>query len=302
MPAFLGLLVNFSIIYINNLNLVVLMILAHYQAQQLLAALKAGLKETEISLDLNKTLSKVKIQNNELIFPDNQKLEEIQLKEPIKDDTSCFLIKDNSLIKIQLFSNQTNKFYKLVPTKDAPTLEISGIRMHVTKEMTPIEDTERKIGSIMPIKGFVLDTCMGLGYTAIAASKFADFVFTCEKDENVIEMARLNPWSKELFNNKKISVLKTDIFEEIKIFKSSMFDIIIHDPPRLSLASELYSLEFYKQIYRVLKHNGKLYHYTGSPGSKNRKINLARNVSERLRQAGFKNIQKAHYGLTAIKQ
>lgn len=277
------------------------MILTHIQAKELLEASKKGLKETEISLDLYKTLSKVKIQNNEFIFPDNQKLNESQLKKPIKDDNVCFLIRDNSLIKIQLFSDETNKFYKLVPTKDAPTIEISGIRMHATKDMTPMEDTKRKIESIVPIRGIVLDTCMGMGYTAIASSNLAEFVMTCERDENVLEIAKYNPWSEGLFNNRKISVLKTSVFDEIKIFKSQMFDVVIHDPPRLALATELYSLEFYKQIFRVLKNNGKLYHYTGSPGSKFRHVNLIGNVSKRLKQAGFKSIEKVHYGVKAVK-
>ena len=277
------------------------MIISAYQAKQLLEANKKDMKETEISLDLYKSLSKVKILNNEFIFLDNQKLDESQLKKPIKDDNVCFLIRDNSLVKIHLFSDETNKFYKLVPTREAPTIEISGIRMHATKYMTPMEDTKRKIESIAPIHGFVLDTCMGLGYTAIASSKLADFVITCEMDENVIEIAKHNPWSEELFNNKKISVLKTNILDEIKIFKSGMFDVVIHDPPRLTLATELYSLDFYKQIFRVLKNNGKLYHYTGSPGSKNRKINLVGNVSKRLKQAGFKNIERVHYGVKAVK-
>ena len=277
------------------------MILTHHQAKELLEAGKKGLKEAEISLDLYKNLSKVKIQNNEFIFPDNQKLNEFQLKKPIKDDNVCFLIRDNSLVKIHLFSDETNKFYKLVPTKDAPTIEISGIRMHATKDMTPMEDTKRKIESIAPIHGIVLDTCMGMGYTAIASSKLADFVMTCERDENVLEIAKYNPWSQELFNNKKISVLKTNVFDKIKVFKSQMFDVVIHDPPRLTLATELYSLEFYKQVFRVLKNNGKLYHYTGSPGSKFRHINLIGNVSKRLKQAGFKSIEKVHYGLKAVK-
>lgn len=277
------------------------MIISHYQAQQLLDTKKSGLKSIDISLDLNITKTRIHINNNFFIFPNNQKLEESQLKKAIKNDTICFLIKDNSLIKIQLFSEQTNKFYKLVPTKDAPTLEISGIRMHVTEEFTPIEDAKRKIESISPLRGIVLDTCMGLGYTAIMASKYADFIMTFEKDENVIEMAQLNPWSKGLFNNKKISVVNSSIFDEIKFLKNAMFDAIIHDPPRLSLATELYSLEFYKELFRVLKNDGKLYHYTGSPGSKFRKINLVKNVGKRLREAGFKDIKKAHYGLTAKK-
>ena len=277
------------------------MIISHFQAQELLGAKKNKINEIMISLDLNLTKSKIKIQNNFFIFPDGQHLDEKQLEKIIKNDTTCFLIIDNSLLKIQLFSEQTKKFYKLVPTRDAPTIEISGIRMHVTKNFTPWEDTKRKIGSISPIRGIVLDTCMGLGYTAILSSTYADFVITCEKDENVIEVAKFNPWSKGLFENKKINMLKTDIFEEIKLFKDEMFNEIIHDPPRLSLASQLYSLEFYKQLYRVLKKDGKLYHYTGSPGSKFRKIDLAKNVDERLRKVGFKNVKKVHYGLACKK-
>ena len=277
------------------------MLISHYQAEQLLDAAKKGLKNIEVSLDLNISKTKVSVGNGSFLFPNSQKLEESQLKKPIKDNASCFLVKNNSLVKIQLFSEKTNRFYKLVPTKDAPTLEISGIRMHVTKEFTPIEDTRKKIEAISPVKGIVLDTCMGLGYTSIMASKTADFVFTCEKDENVVEIAQLNPWSKEVFNNNRISILKTSIFDEIKVFKNSMFNAMIHDPPRLSLASELYSLEFYKQLFRVMKKDGKLYHYTGSPGSKNRKINLAKNVGQRLKTAGFNDIRKAHYGLTAKK-
>jgi len=104
-----------------------------------------------------------------------------------------------------------------------------------------------------------------------------------------------------LFNNKKISILKTSILDEVNVFKSSMFDIVIHDPPTLSLATELYSLDFYKQLFRILKSDGRLYHYTGAPGSKNRRINLVGNVSKRLKAAGFKEIKGAHYGLTAGK-
>ena len=277
------------------------MIISHFQAQELLDAKKQNKETAEISLDLNLSKSKVIIDGDFFIFPGQQKIQGSQLKKVLKDDTSCFLVRDNSILKIKLFSQDTNKFYKLFPTKDAPTIEISGIRMHTTKLTTPMQDTEKKLETIKSVHGFVLDTCMGLGYTAIAASKTSDFVMTCEKDENVIEIAKLNPWSKELFGNKKISILETNILEEIKIFKTSMFDIIIHDPPSLSLATELYSLEFYRQLFRVMKRSGKLYHYTGYPGSKNRNVNLAKNVAGRLKLAGFKEIKEVHYGLTAEK-
>src|SRR3989344_8242357 len=155
------------------------MMFSHCQASQLLEAKRKGLTFIDISLDLNISKTKIKIEDDFFIFQNNQKLDEPQLKKIIKNDTSCFLIQNNSLTKIQLFSDETNKFYKLVPTKDAPTIEISGIRMHATKDMTPTEDTKRKIETISPIKGMVLYTCMGLGYTAILASKNADFVITC---------------------------------------------------------------------------------------------------------------------------
>ncbi|HLC50117.1 MAG TPA: SAM-dependent methyltransferase [Candidatus Nanoarchaeia archaeon] len=278
------------------------MIITNNEARQLLGAKKSGLKTLDVSLDLGKTKSKVAIDEDYFVFPDGQKVDEEQLKKTLKKDAVCFIIRDNSVLKAQLFSDDTNKFYKLVPTADAPTVEISGIRMHVTKSMTPMQDTEKKIESIMPVNGFVLDTCMGLGYTAILASKTAEFVFTCEKDANIIEVAMHNPWSKELFNNKKISVINTSVFEQIKIFKSGMFDTVIHDPPRLTLATELYSLDFYKEVFRVLKNNGKLYHYTGNPGGKNRNVDLAANVMLRLRKAGFSNIKRAHFGVVAVKE
>lgn len=277
------------------------MILTYLQALELMKASKEGLKSVGISLDLNISRARVGIEKNSFKFPDGQVLEQSQLKKPLKDDTSCFLVKDSSLMKIQLFSEATNKFYKLVPTKDAPTIEISGIRMHVTKEMTPMQDTMKKIECIAPLRGIVLDTCMGLGYTAIMASKQADFVFTCEKDENVLELAKMNPWSDELFSSKKISISNGDIFEKIAGFRPKMFDAVIHDPPRLALASHLYSLEFYSQLFRVLKANGKLYHYTGSPGSRQRNVNLAGNVSQRLKKAGFSSAKDAHYGIKAVK-
>ena|SRR3989338_5993141 len=278
-----------------------IVITSHFQAKELLEAKKNNLKSVDVSLDLNMSKSPVKIENDFFIFPDSQKLDESQLKKVVKSDSTCFLIRDNSLLKIQLFSDETNKFYKLVPTRDAPTIEISGIRMHVTKQFSPMEDTKKKIESIAPVKGAVLDTCMGLGYTAILSSKYADSVITCEKDENVIEVAKHNPWSKELFENKKINIINTDILEEAKFFKDETFNAIIHDPPRLGLASELYSLEFYRHLFRILKKDGRLYHYTGYPGSRFRQVDLIGNVTKRLKKAGFRQVIQTHYGIAASK-
>ncbi|OYT42584.1 MAG: hypothetical protein B6U78_00895 [Candidatus Aenigmarchaeota archaeon ex4484_224] len=203
--------------------------------------------------------------------------------------------------EIKFFDEKTKKFYKLVKTNTWPTLEISGIHMHRIKGVDPKKDTELKIKSLGKLYGNVLDTCMGLGYTAVVASKFkkVKMVITIEKDKNVVWIAKQNFYSKEVFSNKKIKVLIGDSFLLIKTFPSSFFDFIIHDPPRISIAEELYSLEFYKEMFRVLKSKGKIFHYVGYPGKKQGK-NYLRGILRRLRNAGFSKIEKIEEALGLI--
>lgn len=271
------------------------MILTYVQAKKLLLGI------TKVSLDLGKTKTMVQIKDNKFLFPYNQVLTKTDLKKIIKKDTMCFFIENNSIVPISIFSEDTNKYYKLVPTQDWPTLEISGIRMHVTRKMTPKLDTEKKISFIEPISGKILDTCTGLGYTAVLASKTADQVYTYERDSNVIELQKINPYSLELFSSKKIKTYNKDIFEAIKKLDKDFFDFVIHDPPRLSLSTLLYSQEFYNQLYRVMKSSARLYHYTGDPGSKNRRMDIRVGITKRLEKAGFTKVKRVFNGLTAEK-
>ncbi|MFH8080964.1 MAG: MnmC family methyltransferase [Candidatus Aenigmatarchaeota archaeon] len=205
---------------------------------------------------------------------------------------------------VQFFDKRTNKFYKLVETSTWPTVLISGIRMHRTHDIDPKMDTVMKIKSLGKIYGKILDTCTGLGYTAILSARQRDVthVLTIEKDRNIIFLAKQNPFSRDLFHNEKILLLIHDTAVAIKAFKNNFFNFIIHDPPRFSLSPELYSQDFYNELYRVLKPKGKLYHYTGKPGSKQGK-NISKNISKRLKIAGFnfvKRVEKAN-GLIATK-
>ncbi|MFH0876024.1 MAG: hypothetical protein V1859_08865 [archaeon] len=277
------------------------MIITHYQAAHLLLAKNKRLDSAQITLDLGITKSEVLIKEGIFIFPDNRFLDETAIKKIIKKDTCCFLIENNDIKKIEFFSQETNNYYKLFPTTSWPTMEISGIRMHVVKDMTPKEDTIKKISFVSPCTGTVLDTCTGLGYTAIIASKTADLVYTFEIDENCIALQELNPHSKELFESPKIKRHHGDIFEEIKKLPTSFFDRIIHDPPRLALSSLLYSQEFYKELFRVAKKDALLYHYTGNPGAKNRNVDLKKNVAKRLSIAGFVNVKEVLNGLQGKK-
>lgn len=61
----------------------------------------------------------------------------------------------------------------------------------------------------------VLDTCTGLGYTAIAAARYKGVsgVVTVELDEVSLRMCARNPWSREMFENDKITSLLGDCCE-----------------------------------------------------------------------------------------
>ena len=150
----------------------------------------------------------------------------------------------------------------------------------------------------------MLDTCCCLGYTAIAAAKerAVSQVFTFEKDSNVLEMADYNPWSKELYTNRKIKLTIGAVDRGAEMFSTNFFDAAIHDPPRFALSPELYSGEFYRKLCRVLKPSGKLYHYVGSPGEKQGK-DFVKGVMKRLKEAGFRSIKRRDdiLGVTAEK-
>jgi predicted methyltransferase len=193
------------------------------------------------------------------------------------------LLHGQELKPIAFFSEESNKFYKLLPTQDWPTVCIGSVPMH--RVNSPRKDAENKIDLLKPY-GSVLDTCMGLGYTAILAAKTAQAVITFEQDENISFMAKINPLSQELFSAKNIEIRPGDISLEIKKVKDAYFDCIIHDPPTFKLSPQLYSISFYQELKRVLKKGGRFFHYT--PLYKVRQgVNFPAKIKEKLKNTGF---------------
>ncbi|MFA5049618.1 MAG: RsmD family RNA methyltransferase [Candidatus Micrarchaeia archaeon] len=191
--------------------------------------------------------------------------------------------------KLSIF---TDRYFSLRTFAGIPILEIDGIRMHLIKNFSdPLEySTEVCLKLKIREGNSVLDTCGGLGYTAIEASKKATKVVSIEKNKEVIELAKQNPYSNEYFNSKKIEIINADSFEKIKEFENNSFDKIIHDPPRISLAPYLYTLEFYRELNRILKPKGVLYHYIGFVG-RGRGIKIEERIKEKLMEAGFKKLR-----------
>src|SRR4030095_1138949 len=208
------------------------------------------------------------------------------------DGNFIYAEKEGITVRLDLFAGH---YYKLRPVNGIPILEIDGLRMHLVRDFkTPLDYAKEVVkGLHIPQTGelSVLDTCMGLGYTAIEASKppSVKHVVTIEISEAVVTLAKWNPFSDALWGG-KIALTVGSAADLIKDFENGMFSFIIHDPPRMSHAPELYSAAFYKELYRVCKRGGRIFHYVGSVGkAKGRRID--REVEKRLTEAGFRNIK-----------
>ena len=216
------------------------------------------------------------------------------------DDKWIYAQKANAeLFKLAVFDKH---LYKLRLWNGIPLLEIDGVRMHLVKDFhTPLEYPKYIVKKLkIKEKDVVLDTCMGLGYTAIACLG-AKQIITCEINDAVYTLATWNPISNKLFSD-KIEIVRGDIFEKIKKFDDASFFVILHDPPRFSHAPSLYSTSFYKELFRVAKNGARLFHYVGSVG-KLKGRNIADKVKKRLEEIGFKNLKydKRAQGLFFIK-
>lgn len=208
--------------------------------------------------------------------------------DPSEEDRVVILEENGDIYEVV---RRAKGFYKLkaISCCDPPTLEINGIHMHRLKDTTPIIDSKTKVKSAGVKKGdVVLDTCLGLGYTAILSlEKGAKEVYSFEIDENVIWVTERNPWSRRL-GSPNIVVYKEDVVKGVTMFPNDFFDKIIHDPPRFSgTTGDLYSLAFYRELYRILKPGGILFHYTGEP-RRHGTPSILKGIKERLSQAGFR--------------
>jgi predicted methyltransferase len=208
-----------------------------------------------MSLDLGRTELEVEVGPAGATLPGGEVVSLATLEATAADRSVCRRLDGT---RIQHFDEQTGRFYKLVPSGGAPTIEISGVRMHRTKGVTPWPDTESKLAALRPVTGRVLDCTTGLGYTAILAGRTASHVTTIERDPNVLAIARANPWSAELFANRRIEQRIGDAVEVVPTLPSAHFDRVVHDPPTLALAGELYALEFYRELFRVTRPGGRL--------------------------------------------
>jgi len=218
------------------------------------------------------------------------------------DGSFIYAEKEGKTYRLDLFDRH---YYKLRPVNGIPILEVDGLRMHLVRDFkTPLDYSEEVVKALrIPAsapsagssRGFcVFDTCMGLGYTAIAAARLASVgkVLACEISDAVMTLARWNPFSDALWGSgkSKITIMQGNSAEIVKTIPDRSFDFIIHDPPRFTHSSELYSGPFYAELFRVCKPGARIFHYVGSLGARSGR-HIEREVGRRLEKAGFAQIK-----------
>lgn len=299
-----------SLLALNNWRSIENLFFLDPLQRQKLTVLETIPARLRLSFDAGRSETETEITPAGLVLPQGKTL---PLPPPellrLSEERTILIFKDNQWQKWQHFDPQSGKFYKMVfvapgkpPRGKPPTVEISGIKMHVTKEGDPALDTRNKLRALGPFRGRALDSCCGLGYSAIALAglKGVKEVVTIEKDPVMLALCRENPWSRELFDSEKIRLIPGDAAEIIAEMPERSFAAILHDPPRFALAPELYREEFYRECWRVLQQRGKLYHYTGDPNQAHRS-SLPERTMERLRKVGFRKVVKAYQGVVAQK-
>jgi uncharacterized protein len=257
------------------------------------AALRGGASELDCSLDLDRSTTRVRIHAAEWVWQGQR----YPYVEGCKDRT-IYHWNGSAFEPVSRFGTS---LIKLVPTQwGAPTFEIDGIKMLPTARVSPYADAERKVDLIAPRDKRILDTCGGLGYFAAwCIERQAREVRSYEKNPDVIWLRSLNPWSPH--DHPALTLTQADIAEEIAALPQESFDAVLHDPPRFGIAGELYSQVFYDHLARVLKPNGRLFHYTGEPNKLTSGRNVPGEVANRLRRAGFSTEFQLD-GVLALKQ
>ena len=261
--------------------------LSCYQSRRVLEARARGQTRLDTSFDLGKTTEFVALDDVGICAP--IRLSYTHLEQIAAVDSVCFAVDHGEPTPLRVFSEAAQRSFQLWPTETSPALLVSGFLMHRIRDVAPHEGAARMVRALGKLHGSLLDTTTGLGYAAIFAAQHASGVTTVEVQPAVRELARQNPWSAELFDNPKIQLTDGDSSEVVPALEPASFSAIIHDPPAINLAGELYSGAFYAALHRALARRGKLFHYVGDPDSPSGARTI-KGVVKRLSEAGFARV------------
>ncbi len=261
---------------------------------QMFLAREARAVTLECSLDLQLSTSTIEIGANDWAWDGRR----FPYPQRFKERTVYYWADADGAF--QPAARYSSSLIKLVPTEwGAPTFEIDGIKMLPSAKISPFEDARTKVALIQPKDKTILDTCGGLGYFgAWCVRGGAKQVISYEVNSGVLWLRSINPWSPAAAP--PLGLIHEDVTGAVTTLDAGSVDAILHDPPRFGIAGELYSLSFYRQLARVLRRRGRLFHYTGAPNKLTTGRDVPNEVAKRLRNAGFAT-EKIGDGILAVK-
>jgi len=259
-------------------------------ARTLLGAAAGTTSIQEVSFDLNLSTTLVAIDGDRFRVGERKGLLQ-PLRNLAKEDRKVFRASGSPMAELvetwEPMSVFEGGYYQLVATAEAPTVEIDGVQMHITSGVGPFAAAGAFAATVVRPGDRVLDTCGGLGYTAIQALlRGAVQVDSFELSAAMLQLRTLNPWSQWDCGG-RLHLTHGDVFQATVSLRRGSYDVVLHDPPRQALAPDLYSDAFYLRLRDLLKPDGRLFHYTGDPRSRSRSTPLARSVLDRLGGLGF---------------
>jgi hypothetical protein len=236
-------------------------------------AMQNGQHTVTISLDLGITQQELQVEAHHIVLGKSK----LSLPKVKKEEKVCFYY-EKEFKRLRFAGEQTGMIYELVETAGRPMLKVSATPFHKWDFIKRIE--------LEKPKGVMLDAGTGLGYTAMAAAKSATHVVTIEADPHVLQMQKLNPWSQGL-DRENITRVHGDVVAYVRQARDASFDNVILDAGTPRSSGDFFSLENYRQMRRILKVGGKLYHYIPEHGVKKGR-DFPAEVIARIKRAGFR--------------
>ena len=191
---------------------------------------------------------------------------------------------------------------KLVQTKDKSYTFFNEEYQEIYHSQTgALEEAQKKYIEPLGVKDnqVILDICFGLGYNTFAAIENAKHlkIIALEKDPKVLEDLQtldikgnyniIKKVAKDYYykdDNYEIKLILGPAEETIKKVKEK-FDVVFLDPFAPRNNPELWTEEFFKEIYSRMKKGAKLATYS-----------CARKIRDNLKSAGFKVINGPNVG------
>lgn len=147
-------------------------VLSSRQARAICEARAVGAATVAVSLDLGLTTLEVTLTPERALLPRDLWIGWDDLAAIAEREEACYAVRaPGEVERIGRFSEALRRHYSLFPTTGAPTILIAGFSMHRIKGTDPQQDTLAKVRAAAPLRGRILDTSTGLGYTAIEAAR-----------------------------------------------------------------------------------------------------------------------------------